>query len=182
MMIIDMLMMMMVSFLCFFSLCILYPLTLFLFFFLQLTLLLTFPFSTLPFLTRVWRCNTCKDCLVCIVGVIATSISFSTLPFMMRVRRSNARKDCLVCIVGVIASGHYVQGRDSKCKAYYYIYLSVLPVALICLTAHQNRCWWWLMPLWLWFVDDGDATASADEFVKCFHFFGRIMIMIAVLS
>ena len=45
---------------------------------------------------------------------------FSTLPFMTRVRRSNARKDCLVCIVGVIAGGHYDQGRDSECKAYYY--------------------------------------------------------------
>ena len=65
-----MLMMMMVSFLCFFSLCILYALSLLLF--LQLTFLLAFPFSTLPFMMRVWRFNACKDCLVCIIGVIAS--------------------------------------------------------------------------------------------------------------
>ena len=88
-MMINMLMVMMVSLLCLFSLCILYVLILLLF--LQLTFLLAFPFSTLPFMTRV--------------------------------RRSNARKDCLVCIIGVIAGGHYDQGRDSECKAYYYFYI-----------------------------------------------------------
>ena len=76
----------MVVLLCFFSLCILYAFILLCF--LQLTFLLAFAFSTLPLMTRV--------------------------------RRFNARKDCLVCIVGVIAGGHYDQGRDSECKAYYY--------------------------------------------------------------
>ena len=62
---------------------------------------------------------------------------FSTLPLMTRVRRFNAHKDCLVCIVGDIAGGHYDQGRDSECKAYYYfLYSSVLPASLTCLTAH----------------------------------------------
>ena len=84
-----MVMMMMVSFFCFFSFCILYALILLLFY--SLPFCLAFPFSTLPFMTRV--------------------------------RRSNARKDCLVCIVGVIAGGHYDQGRDSECKAYYYFYI-----------------------------------------------------------
>ena len=39
--------------------------------YLQLTFLLAFAFSPLPFMTRVWRFNARKDCLVCIVGVIA---------------------------------------------------------------------------------------------------------------
>ena len=78
----------MVVLLCFFSLCILYALILLLF--LQLIFLLAF--------------------------------AFSTLPLMMRVRRFNACKDCLVCIVGVIAGGHYDQGRNSECKAYYYYF------------------------------------------------------------
>ena len=43
---------------------------------------------------------------------------------MTRVQRFNARKDYLVCIVGVIAGGHYDQGRDSECKAYYYCFYS----------------------------------------------------------
>ena len=37
----------------------------------QLTLQLVLVFSTLPFMTRVRRLNACKNCLVCIVGVIA---------------------------------------------------------------------------------------------------------------
>ena len=37
----------------------------------QLTLQLALVFSTLPFMTRVWKLNARKDCLVCIVGVIA---------------------------------------------------------------------------------------------------------------
>ena len=37
----------------------------------QLTLLLVLVFSTLPFMARVRRFNARKDCLVCIVGVIA---------------------------------------------------------------------------------------------------------------
>ena len=37
----------------------------------QLTLQLALVFSTLPFMTRVRRFNAHKDCLVCIVGVIA---------------------------------------------------------------------------------------------------------------
>ena len=59
----------MVALLCFFSLCILYALILLLF--LQLTFLLAFTFSTQPLMTRVRRFNARKDCLVCIVGVIA---------------------------------------------------------------------------------------------------------------
>ena len=43
---------------------------------------------------------------------------------MMRVWRFNARKDCLVCILEVIAGGHYDQGRDSECKAYYHFIFS----------------------------------------------------------
>ena len=41
-------------------------------FFQQLTLQLALVFSTLPFMTRVRRLNASKDCLVCIVGVIAS--------------------------------------------------------------------------------------------------------------
>ena len=71
MMMINMLMMMMmVSFLYLFSFCILNALILLLFFY-SLPFCLAFPFSTLPFMTRVWRSNTRKDCLVCIIGVIA---------------------------------------------------------------------------------------------------------------
>ena len=55
-----------------------------------------------------------------LTAYLSASILFSTPPFMMRVWRYNAGKDCLVGIVGVIASGHFGQGRDSKCKAYYF--------------------------------------------------------------
>ena len=65
---IDMLMMRVVSLLCFFSLCILYALIWLLF--LQLTFRLAFAFSTLPLMTRARRFNACKDCLVCVIGVI----------------------------------------------------------------------------------------------------------------
>ena len=41
---------------------------------------------------------------------------------MTRVRRFNAHKDYLVSIVSVISGGHYDQGRDSECKAYYYYF------------------------------------------------------------
>ena len=30
----------------------------------------------------------------------------------------------MVCILGVIAGGHYDQGRDSECKAYFFIFIS----------------------------------------------------------
>ena len=63
---IDVLMMRMVSLLCFFTFCILYALILLLF--LQHTFLLAFAFSTLPLMTRVQRFNAHKDYLVCIIG------------------------------------------------------------------------------------------------------------------
>ena len=67
---IDVLMMKMVSLLCFFSLRILYALILLLF--LQHTFLLAFAFSTLPLMTRVQRFNARKDYLVCIIGFITS--------------------------------------------------------------------------------------------------------------
>ena len=60
--------------------------------------------------------------LLLFLQLFLLAFAFSTLPLMTRVRRFNARKDCLVCIVGVIAGGHYDQGRDSECKAYYYYF------------------------------------------------------------
>ena len=108
----------MVVLLCFFSLCILYALILLLF--LQLTFLLAFAFSTLPLMTRV--------------------------------RRFNARKDCLVCIVGVIAGGHYDQGRDSECKAYYYyFYIQQFYLCLWSAWLHINTD-----------VDDDDCHYDCD--------------------
>ena len=91
----------------------------------------------------------------------------------MRVRRFNARKDCLVCIVGVIAGGHYDQGRDTECKAYYYyFYIWQFCLCLRSAWLHINTD----------FDDDDDATAADDELVKWPHFFTWIMMMIAVLT
>ena len=57
-------------YLCFFSsICYFYALIFLLF--QQLTIQLALIFSTLPFMTRVRRFNARKDCLVCIVEVIA---------------------------------------------------------------------------------------------------------------
>ena len=62
------------------------------------------------------------------------------------------------------------------------LYSAALPLSLICLTAHQHWSWWWWLPLLLWFVDDGDATVAAAEFVKCLQSFARIMMKITVLT
>ena len=71
---------------------------------------------------------------------------------MTRVRRFNARRDCLVCIVGVIAGGHYDEGRDSECKAYYYFYIWQFCLCLRSAWLHINTDF-----------DDDDATAAADD-------------------
>ena len=75
-----------------------------------------------------------------LTAYLLLAFAFSTLPFMTRVWRFNARKDCLVCIVGVIAGGHYDQGRDCELQSLLLLllYLAVLPVPSICLTAYQD--------------------------------------------
>ena len=76
--------------------------------FLQPTFLLAFPFSTLPFMTRVRRFNARKDCLVCIIGVIAGS-------------HYDQGRD-----------------SECKAYYNYFYILAVLPVPWICLTAYQD--------------------------------------------
>ena len=75
-------------------------------------------------------------------------------------------------MVGVIAGGHYDQGRDSECKAYYYyFYIQQFYLCLWSAWLHINTD-----------VDDGNSTAAAAEFVKCLQSIVRIMMMISVLT
>ena len=115
---IDMLMMRMVYLLCFFSLYILYALILLLF--LQLTFLLAFAFSTLPFMTRVRRLNASKDYLVCIVWVAT----------MIREEILNAK---LITITFIFSSFVCVFELPD-CKS---------TLMLIMMTAIMTVIWWW---------------------------------------
>ena len=77
----------------------------------QLILKLAFIFSTLSFMTRVRRFNARKDCLVCIVGVIAG---------------------------GHYDQG---RDLNAKLHDHYFMFNSLASkdiLSLICLTAHQN--------------------------------------------
>ena len=102
---------------------------------------------------------------------LLVAFSFSILLFMMRVQRFNARKDCLVCITGVIAGGHYDQGRDTECKAYYYdFYIQQFACAFDLPDCISALILLMVMPLLLMIMN------------KCLHSFTWIMMMITILT
>ena len=68
-----------------------------------------------------------------------------------------------MCIVGVIAGGHYDQGRDSECKAYYYFYI------------HQFACIFDLPDCTFTDVDDNDCHYELDLLMM-------VMLLLLLLS
>ena len=71
-----------------------------------------------------------------------------------------------MCITGVIAGGHYDQGRNSECKAFYY-YFYIQQFCLIDLSDCTSTLMLIMMTVIMivGFVDDGNSTAAVAEFV-----------------